>query len=134
MADAVTDFRSLGPNGADLAEAPLDIDAAEAFVTAPRARSPRPVAATLNIEPAPESGGEKHAEKQGEAATAKGREEVKSYMGPGANRTDEGWFSLRAPTKAHRKVTSKTRQKGAMEWDVFLSYRQEADEVLVKEV
>jgi len=120
MADAVTEFKSLGPNaGADLAEAPLDIEAAEA---------------TLNIEPAPESGGEKHAEKQGEAATAKGREEVKSYMGPGANRTDEGWFSLRAPTKAHRKVTSKTRQKGAMEWDVFLSYRQAADEDLVKEV
>ena len=131
MADAVTDrFRSLGPNGADLAEPPLDIEAAEAIVHTP----PPPAVATLNIEPAPESGGEKHAEKQGEAATAKGREEVKSYMGPGANRTDEGWFSLRAPTKAHRKVTSKTRQKGAMEWDVFLSYRQEADEVLVKEV
>ena len=124
MADAVTEFKSLGPNaGADLAEGPLDIDAAEA---------------TLNIEPAPESGGEKHAEKQGEAAAVKGRaqnvEEVKSYMGLGANRTDEGWFSLRAPTKAHRKVTSKTRQKGAMEWDVFLSYRQAADEDLVKEV
>jgi hypothetical protein len=124
MADAVTEFKSLGPNaGADLAEAPLDIEAAEA---------------TLNIEPAPESGVEKHAEKQGEAAAVKGRaqnvEEVKSYMGLGANRTDEGWFSLRAPTKAHRKVTSKTRQKGAMEWDVFLSYRQEADEDLVKEV
>ena len=133
MADAVTDFRSLGPNGADLAEAPIDIEAAEATCRS-AAESENEDCHTLNIEPAPESGGEKHAEKQGEAATAKGREEVKSYMGPGANRTDEGWFSLRAPTKAHRKVTSKTRQKGAMEWDVFLSYRQEADEVLVKEV
>ena len=91
-------------------------------------------AAALDIDVEPESGGEK----QEAAAVAKGRaqnvEEVKSRLTIGANRTDEGWFSLRAPTKAHRKVTSKTRQKGAMEWDVFLSYRQAADEDLVKEV
>ena len=62
MADDISELRGLGPNADGLlAEAAtLDIDS----------------------EPAPESGGEKHAEKQKDAATAKGRaknvDEVKS--------------------------------------------------------
>ena len=60
--------------------------------------------------------------------------EIRRRLAPGADRAGEGWFSLRASTKDYRKTTSRTKKHGDMEWDIFLSYRVDADAELVKEL